>query len=246
MYTSPSAAEVGPLAQLAGRPGLSEASKSSESDSPMRVVRGVWFVNEFVGSATIRRCGASGKNRQRQRKKQIPCEKAPIQVTLSQSGLKPHSAFQRTSVSDCAIESALATQVVFHKLAIRKRTLDEQAVGEAGSAENTIGELAFDERADIEQPPVPIDVFEGAVVEIGIDRNDLRRQVFKIAEFEVVIGKVDRGKVTGAYRFSQHHFSLCIEAVSPLHPFDPLMCPVPEVQAISRTTATTNADSLRE
>jgi len=146
--------------------------------------------------------------------KQIPCEKAAAQVTLSQDSLKPRSAFQRTSISHCAIEVALATQVVFHELAVRKRTLDEQATGDAGSAENTIGESAFDERTDSEETPIPIDGFEGAIVEIGVYRTTLRRQAFKSAEFEVVVIKVDRGKVISAYRFCLHHFSLRVKSVS--------------------------------
>jgi hypothetical protein len=82
---------------------------------------------------------------------------------------KSHRIFHLASVGDRAFKSAIAAHVVFHKLTIRERALDEQAIVKTASAEDAISELAFYERADIKKSPVPIDVLEGAVVEIGVN-----------------------------------------------------------------------------
>jgi len=135
-------------------------------------------------------------------------------VTLSHDRREPHSAFQRTAISGRPVKVAIAGETIFHKMTIRELALDEKAVGKAGPAEDAIGELTFYERADIEKSPVPIDVFEGAVVEIRVNRTTLWRQAFKGAEFEVLVMKIDRGKVIGVYCLCEHRFSLCMKSVS--------------------------------
>jgi hypothetical protein len=124
-----------------------------------------------------------------------------FEANLSPDGrFYPHTILYGTLVHNRGVQTAHAVEVVLQELTVRQCAFDEAAIPEMGSAEDAVGELALHEIAVIESSPVPVDVLEGAAAEVGVDEAALGRQVFKVAELEVVSIQLDGREVVGVDR----------------------------------------------